>query len=118
MAVKTKSKSEPVFTNIRKAIGLAVDELLNEHSAAIVEHYSESETKKGTLNFACEIDVSESEPLVTTKIRFTETMTDKRVSRLDDPAQISLFKEKPEPKNKVEGEGVGEEPVASEGKAK
>ena len=92
MAVKEKGKAKPIFTQIREAITKAVDELFNEHSGEISQVLDEAEDKCVAVTFGVKVDCSESEPMVTTGIRFSQSVTDKRVARLDDPRQITLFK--------------------------
>lgn len=102
MAVKDKGKAKPIFTQIREAITKAVDELFNEHSGEISQVLDEAEDKGMAVNFAVKIDCSESEPMVTTSIRFSQSVTDKRVARLDDPRQITLFRTAAEAKPEAE----------------
>ncbi len=95
MAVKSKkSGNEPQDQHINEAICQMVKELYSEHSGEIRSTLEESEVNKLSISFNVELDCSESEPMVTTKIRFSSSVTDKRVSRLDDPQQIVMFKEK------------------------
>jgi hypothetical protein len=95
MAVRDKGKAKPIFTQIREAITKAVDELFNEHSGEISQVLDEAEDKKINVTFGVVLDCSESEPAVTTAIRFSQSVTDKRYSRLEDPRQILLLKEAP-----------------------
>lgn len=109
MAVAKKDRSEPNYKQIKDAIVKQAEELLKVHGAEIVELYEESEDGKATINLGAEIDCSESEPMVTTRIRFSTSVTDKRVSRLDDPKQIRLFTEMPKAKKDKDKED-GEKP--------
>jgi molybdopterin converting factor small subunit len=87
MAVRKKSGKSAADGTVTEAIVSAVQELLEKHSGEIHRIREESEDKKVTVNFANQIDCSESEPLVTTTIRYTESYTDKITNRLDDPEQ-------------------------------
>ena len=113
MAVKDKGKAKPIFTQIREAITKAVDELFNEHSGEISQVLDEAEDKCVAVTFGVKVDCSESEPMVTTGIRFSQSVTDKRVARLDDPRQITLFKTAAEAKPEQE-----ELPAAGDADAK
>ena len=97
MAVKNKKdKKQPIHTQIVEGITKAVAELYTHHSGEIQENLDESESKKIDVTFGASIDCSESEPLVTVKIRFSASVTDKRTFRVDDPGQIQLFSSKKE----------------------
>lgn len=111
MAVKGKEpKSKMNHAKIAEGIIAAVGELYKHHSGEIQENLDESESKKVRVGFGVDIDCSESEPMVTVSVRFSASVTDRRVFRLDDPNQITLFSSReeaaPEP---PAGEGEGEE---------
>lgn len=111
MAVKKKNQNgKPVHEQIVEGIGQAVRELYTHHSGEIQENLDESEAKKVKVTFGCELDLSESEPLVTVGIRFSASVTDKRVFKLDDPNQIKLFPDRasasPEPEEQPELAGA------------
>lgn len=106
MAVKRKkNEAKPIHTQIVDGITKAVSELYTHHSGEIQENLDESENKKIAVTFAAELDLSESEPLVTVKIRFSSSVTDKRSFRVDDQNQIQLF----ESKKDLEASEAGEE---------
>ncbi len=94
MAVKAKKEVELMHNQVLEGITKAVQELYKHHSGEIQENLDESESKKVAVGFGCEIDCSESQPMVTVKIRFSASVTDKRVFRLDDSKQINLFETK------------------------
>ena len=96
MAVTKKKTKQPIHTQIVEGITKAVAELYTHHSGEIQENLDESESKKVAVSFNCDLDCSESEPLVTVKIRFSASVTDKRTFRLDDVNQIQLFASKKE----------------------
>lgn len=87
MSVRKKSGKEAHDGNICAAIVDAVSTLWNRHAKEIHRIREDSEEKKISVSFASEIDCAESEPLITTRIRYTESFTDKITSRLDDPDQ-------------------------------
>ncbi len=102
MAVKEKKTNKQAKASVHEQIvaGIvkAAQELYTHHQDEIQENLNESESKKVAVTFPCEIDCSESEPLVTVKIRFSSSVTDKRVFRVDDangeiaePGQVRLF---------------------------
>ena len=96
MGVKKKSTKQPIHTQLVEGITKAVAELYTHHSGEIQENLDESESKKVAVSFGCDLDCSESEPLVTVKIRFSASVTDKRTFRVDDPNQIVMFSSKKE----------------------
>lgn len=92
MAVdKKKSKQNPQAEGTIKAILSATEELLRAHIENIMELVENSEGAKVAVPIANTIDCSESQPVVTTTIRYTKTCTDKRVNKLEDPSQGVLF---------------------------
>lgn len=103
MSVKTKIKTaKPLDEQERSAILKSVEELLVQHSGEIREMLDESEDRKATVGFKIDMDESESEPFVTTSIRFSTAVTDRRVARLDDTNQITLFNSRSEAQPEVE----------------
>lgn len=95
MAVKKKDeKAKAVDVQIREAIVKAVDELYLQHSGEIRELINESEDHKARINLGVDLDESESEPMVSVSIRFSSSITDKRICRLEDENQVLLFSSK------------------------
>lgn len=72
------------------AIAQAVKELFETHASEILAVIDESETRQLAVTFGVEIDDSESELSLKTRIRFAQTVTDVRLSRLDDPNQLGF----------------------------
>jgi RNase H-fold protein (predicted Holliday junction resolvase) len=73
-----------------EAIAQAVKELFETHASEIQAVIEESETRQLAVAFGVEIDDSESELSLKTRIRFAQTVTDVRLSRLDDPNQLNF----------------------------
>ena len=98
MAVKSKtSEVKPgSFDEFKMKALLASDELLTQAQDNIQKVLDDSESKKIAVSLKIDRDDSESEPLVTVSIRFSEAYTDKRVARLNDPNQKTLFHDKSE----------------------
>ena len=84
---KNSTEKQPQDVQIAAAINQAVGELYGEHAAEIRAVLEDSEDRKVVVNFGVELDCSESEPMVTTKIRFSTSVTDRRVTKLEDPNQ-------------------------------
>ena len=99
---KKKTEASPMHEQIAEGLIQAVKELYNHHSGEIQENLDESESKKLAIGFNCELDCSESEPMVTVKIRFSTSVTDKRVFRVDDENQVQLFSSRAEAEPKSE----------------
>ena len=113
------------------AIAQAVKELFEAHVSEIEAVIEESETRQLSVAFGVDIDDSESELSLKTRIRFAQTVTDVRLSRLDDPNQLSFtiltqaqFKERneqakeaaaQEAADKAAAEAAAEPPVAPAG---
>jgi hypothetical protein len=95
MAVKNKNKGkseEPMkIKTLSDVVCKAAAELLLQADDNIQQALVDSEDKKLTVNLQVKIDESESEPLVKVSIRFSESYTDSRSTRIDDPKQIKLF---------------------------
>lgn len=87
MSVPTKETKSVPDASIKAAILDAVSELYDEHTDQIRLIRERAEGKVITVNFANEIDCSESQPVVKTKIRFCETYTDERTNKLEDTDQ-------------------------------
>jgi len=87
MSVKSKDGRKPKDGNVCAAILDAVETLWNKHAPEIHRIRQESEDKSIVVNFSNDIDCSESKPMVTTRIRYSESFTDKITNRLDDPNQ-------------------------------
>lgn len=85
MAVKT-NKVENNEEAIYAAICDSIQQLLEEHRETIVRIRDSSQGKAISVNFNNEIDCSETKPIVTTKINFSEKFTDERTQTID-PAQ-------------------------------
>lgn len=111
MANKKKDKISPQASAIRDALKEMVGELYDQHADEIEKFRVDSEADKVTVNFKGEIDCSESEPVVSATIRFSQSVTDKRFARLDDPNQLNLLSERPEPKDNPPAEGQDELPA-------
>ena len=112
MSVKKKKEAAPGDMKISKlteVVQKAVAELLTQAQDNIDEVLSDSESKKITINFKVDVDESETEPVVKIGIRFSEAYTDSRTTRLDDPNQITLFKELPKGEEEAVNEGDKEE---------
>lgn len=109
MPVKKKAEGKKAAMKIGTLIEVvqkAAAELLLQAQDNIQQALTDSEDKKLTINLGVKVDESESEPLVSVGIRFSESYTDKRVTRLEDPNQIELFNELPKkPEAQVVGEG-------------
>ena len=111
MAVKKKDgKIELMHNKVNVGIQKAISEMYQHHSGEVQENLDESESKKITITFKADIDCSESEPLVSVGIRFSASITDKRVFRVDDsidvadPNQIVMFASAKEAKPQAEGD--------------
>lgn len=87
MATKRKVSKQVSNPAVVKAIVSGVASLYNEHEDKIMSVLGDSEQKTITVNFAVDIDQSETQPILEVKIRFSESVTDKRVARLEDPNQ-------------------------------
>jgi hypothetical protein len=90
----TVAKKKSVITvrneHIIAAILASTREMLEEHIAEAMELVDQSETSAVVINLPSKIDCSESQPSVTTTLRFTKSFTDKRSKQLEDPSQGSL----------------------------
>lgn len=95
MAVKRKSSKEPLPENIIQGITAAVEHLYGKHAEEIAEVVGQSETKRVTIGFGVDLDLSESEPSIKVGIRFSQTVTDSLVSRIPDPDQGTFEFETP-----------------------
>jgi hypothetical protein len=100
---------------ILKSINKNVEDLYRKHASAIDKVMDDSDEKKVTVNFAIQIDCSDSAPKVKTRIRYSETVTDELIDSLEDPNQPTLF----DPPTPVRGRpkkttGDGNEPGESE----
>jgi hypothetical protein len=76
---------------VQQAIAEDVMDLYAVHEAHILKVLEESEDRKITVNFAIELDDSESEGTVETKMRFSQAVTDKRTRKLDPPNAPTLL---------------------------
>ena len=119
MATKKKSQKgtkEPLVSpETLQAIQEDVGALYAEHEAEIRKVMDEAEKPVVVVNFAVKLDLTESASIVETLIRFTSSVTDKRVRRLDDPAQpLLLSKEDLEATKRKPGR-PRKEPQAEEG---
>lgn len=92
MAVPEKTKPVISEADFKSAILDAVAELYDEHSDQIQAIRSRAEGQSITVTFGNVIDCSESQPVVTTKIRFCETYTDERTNKIskDDKNQLKF----------------------------
>lgn len=95
MATKKKSPGKPkeplVSPETLAAIQEDVGALYVEHESEIRKVMDEAEKPVVVVNFSVKLDLTESAPIVETMIRFTSSVTDKRVRKLDDPAQPLLL---------------------------
>jgi hypothetical protein len=109
MSVPKKNTAILAADEVTEAFLEGAAKLLKKHGIEIVQLVEESENAKANVAFSCAIDNSESEPSVTTKIRFSRIVTDSQVKKIDNPDQGVLFKRKIEPKateqpvGKIEG---------------
>jgi len=92
MAVAKKPKSDQLgkLAGAGDAIAQAIKDLFDTHAAEILKVIEESEDRQLAVAFGVEIDDSESELSLKTRIRFAQTVTDVRLSRLDDPNQLNF----------------------------
>lgn len=96
MATKSKPKSQKPskpageVPQVVTAALVGVRELYSVHYDEIRSILDDSETKKVTINFAVEVDESETAPTVEVRVRFSQAVTDKRITRLDDPNQVNF----------------------------
>ena len=95
MAVKRKHSKEPLPENIVQGITAAVEHLYGKHADEIADVVGQSETKRVTISFGVDLDLSESEPSIKVGIRFSQTVTDSLVSRIPDPDQGTFEFETP-----------------------
>lgn len=88
MATKANDSAASEET-IKAAILDAVSELWDQHTDEIRTIRNNSQEKCITVTFGNEIDCSESQVTVKTKIRFCETFTDERTNKItvDDQKQ-------------------------------
>lgn len=86
MTVRAKS-ADPSDETIKAAILDAVAELFDEHLEQINGIRDTSETKSIVVNFSNEIDCSESQAVVTTRIKFSQSFTDRRTNKIEDGKQ-------------------------------
>lgn len=98
MATKRKSngqakkpKDEMISAETLAAIQEDVGALYQQHEGEIRKVMDEAEKPIVTVGFQVKIDLSESEPIVETTIRFSQVVTDRRVRKLDDPTQPTLL---------------------------
>ena len=91
MAVSRKKKGNEELGKLAhagEAIAQAIRDLFETHAPEILAVIEESEDRKLSVAFGVDIDDSESELTLKTRIRFAQTVTDIRLSRLDDPNPI------------------------------
>ncbi len=109
---KSQKPSKPHVGEVPQLVTAAlvgVRELYTVHYDEIRSILDDSETKKVTVNFAVEVDESESAPTVEVRVRFSQAVTDKRITRLDDPAQVNFeFLKSEEFQKQQLGLGVGD----------
>lgn len=86
-----KQKEPLVSPETLSAIQEDVGALYVEHESEIRKVMDEAEKPVVVVNFSVKLDLTESAPIVETMIRFTSSVTDKRVRKLDDPAQPLLL---------------------------
>ena len=93
MAVSRKKKDNSQLGKLAgagEAIAQAIKDLFDTHASEILAVIEESEDRQLAVAFGVEIDDSESELSLKTRIRFAQTVTDVRLSRLDDPNQLNF----------------------------
>lgn len=114
---KVQKEKEPLVSpETLSAILEDVGALYVEHESEIRKVMDEAEKPVVVVNFAVKLDLTESAHIVETMIRFTSSVTDKRVRKLDDPAQPLLLskedleatKRKPGRPRKVQEEAAEE----------
>lgn len=79
----------------------------HKNGAAAIEFAEESDSKKVSVKFSVEIDLSKSEPVAEVGIRFSQAVTDSVTFTIDDPKQgkfTELFE------SKGSGKGEAQEP--------
>lgn len=91
MAVSKKKPKEVKGSNLVAAAVAQFEALLREHMAEVLEVLEESESRNVTVNCATKFNLAESEPQVESILRFSQTVTDKRTSVLDDPNQGTFW---------------------------
>ena len=112
MAVKDKKKPADGKMKIGTLIAVvqkAVAELLTQGQDNVHQALEDAEDKKLTINFGVKIDESDTEAVVKTGMRFSESYIDSRTARVDDPDQIQLFKELPKSEEQELNSGDKEE---------
>jgi len=90
MAVKKKKGAgqAPRGGNLIAAAMADIEDLLKKHmNDGIIPLVDESEDHKATVSLSIKINCAESEPTVETDIRYTSSVTDRRVTKLDHPDQ-------------------------------
>jgi hypothetical protein len=105
---KTKGSDADALLKIRddmrdKFIANAA-ELWDKHWGEAVAIVKEAEEKKVTLNYKAMIDFTESKPMLTTRIAFSQAFTDETTTEFEDPDQMPLpgmFIQKPKPGGEV-----------------
>lgn len=90
MGVKNKPKKDVKGSNLIAAAVAQFEALLREHMHEALQFLDESEDKSMTINCATKFNLAESEPQVESTLRFSQSVTDKRTSVLDDPDQGSF----------------------------
>ena len=101
---KTKSSTATIEREIKAKFRKHSDELLKQHLPELLQILEESEDHSVPFTFQGKLDCSESEPSLTTRLRFAQTVTDERTELLDDGKQGRLFDDDNKPKAKLEPE--------------
>ncbi len=112
MAKKTSGSASPLDESILEAILESIRDLYGKHANEIKRVREESETNEVTVNYAVMIDCAQPEATIKVRQRFTQTVTDVRDMRLDDPAQGTFVEITGKPKGETEDlppTGEGEE---------
>lgn len=91
MAVAQKPKPGADFNNVKANILTAIEELIDLHESEILEYMEEAETKKINVTFPVALDFSESKASGEVKMRFSQSVTDKRTFEIDPPEQVQMF---------------------------
>jgi hypothetical protein len=87
MSVQRKASKEASPERVQEGINAGVNHLYSRHADAIEAIRRRSEDECITVNFAVDINGSESEPSISVGIRYTESHTDKVVSKLPPKGQ-------------------------------
>lgn len=102
MARKSTKSNLVLNEKIQEQVLEAIGELASEHAEEIQTAIEEADDKKQTVNFAVELDCSESAPTINVRCRFSTSVTDRRTIRCDDPNQETFSIMTPEQLKKAD----------------